>query len=57
LIKGLKEFQEHLGGVLTIMLLAQLGEGIEVHEMDDSLIFQSVEMLKSFNQAENLIPT
>jgi 3-dehydroquinate synthase len=57
LIKGLKEFQEHLGGVLTIMLLAQLGEGIEVHEMDDSLIFQSVEMLKSFHQAEDLIPT
>ncbi|MEB2783241.1 3-dehydroquinate synthase [Algoriphagus persicinus] len=55
LIKGLQEFQEHLGGQLTIMLLKDLGKGEEVHEMDHQLIHQSIAKLKSFNQKENLI--
>ncbi|MFN3757754.1 MAG: 3-dehydroquinate synthase [Algoriphagus aquaeductus] len=46
LIQGLKEFQEHLGGQLTIMLLEKLGNGVEVHEMDHDLIFKSVEILR-----------
>ena len=46
LIQGLKEFQEHLGGQLTIMLLEKLGKGVEVHEMDHDLIFKSVEILR-----------
>ncbi|PZX54521.1 3-dehydroquinate synthase [Algoriphagus ratkowskyi] len=55
LIKGLQEFQEHLGGQLTIMLLKALGNGEEVHEMDHELIHQSIELLKSFNQKEDLV--
>ena len=55
LIKGLQEFQEHLGGQLTIMLLKALGEGEEVHEMDHELIQKSVDLLQSFNQKENLV--
>lgn len=55
LIKGLKEFQEHLGGQLTVMLLEKLGKGIEVHEMDEKLIYQSVDLLQSFHEKENLI--
>lgn len=46
LIQGLREFQEHLGGQLTIMLLEKLGKGVEVHEMDQDLIFKSVEILR-----------
>ena len=46
IIKGLKEFQEHLGGELTIMLFEKLGKGVEVHEMDDSLIKESVKKLE-----------
>jgi len=34
LLAGLTEFQEHLGGQLTLTLLAARGQGIEVHEMD-----------------------
>lgn len=34
LFKGLQEFQEHLGGELTIMLLQSIGQGLEVHEVD-----------------------
>lgn len=48
LVKGLKEFQEHLGGQLTIMLLESLGKGIEVHEMDHQLIYQAVDLLSEF---------
>lgn len=49
LVKGLKEFQEHLGGQLTIMLLESLGKGIEIHEMDDKLIYQAVNLLSEFH--------
>jgi 3-dehydroquinate synthase len=34
LLQGLADFQEHLGGELTITLLADIGRGIEVHEMN-----------------------
>ncbi len=44
--KGLQEFQEHLGGELTITLLAALGKGVEVHEIDFELMKQSVDILK-----------
>lgn len=49
LLKGLKEFQEHLGGQLTIMLLEKLGKGVEVHEMDHDLIIQAIGLLKERN--------
>lgn len=55
LIKGLKEFQEHLGGQLTITLLEKLGKGLEVHEMNENLIHQSVDLLQSFQEKSNLI--
>ena len=57
LIQGLKEFQEHLGGQLTIMLLEKLGKGVEVHEMDSDLIYKSVELLHSFQENSSLIPS
>ncbi len=44
---GLAEFREHLGGQLTIMLLAAIGQGIEVHEMNDDLIAESVDYLQN----------
>ncbi|MEO8718923.1 MAG: 3-dehydroquinate synthase [Burkholderiales bacterium] len=34
ILQGLKDFQEHLGGELTVTLLAGLGTGVEVHEID-----------------------
>ncbi|GAA0877373.1 3-dehydroquinate synthase [Algoriphagus jejuensis] len=55
LIRGLREFQEHLGGQLTIMLLEKLGYGIEVHEMDEDLIHQSVDLLRSFQEKSDPI--
>jgi 3-dehydroquinate synthase len=43
--KGLQEFQEHLGGELTITLLEALGKGVEVHQIDFELMKQSVDIL------------
>jgi len=33
LLKGLEEFREHLGGELTLTLLRDLGQAVEVHEV------------------------
>ena len=33
-LEGLRDFQEHLGGELTVTLLAGVGAGVEVHEID-----------------------
>lgn len=46
LINGLREFQEHLGGRLTITLLDAIGVGVEVHEMDAVLIQKAVVALQ-----------
>lgn len=46
ILKGLEEFREHLGGELTIMLLSEIGQGEEVHEMDTQLIIDAAEKLK-----------
>lgn len=51
LLLGLEEFREHLGGILTIMLLDKIGHGIEVHEMDPALILRAVEKLKNIHLA------
>ncbi len=40
--QGLEEFREHLGGELTITLLKGIGQGIEVHEMDEALLRASL---------------
>ena len=50
LLRGLEEFREHLGGRLTIMLIEQIGKGVEVHEMDHKLLKKSVELLAQKHQ-------
>ena len=46
-LKGLQEFREHLGGQLTIMLLESVGKGVEVHELDATLLQKASEWLKA----------
>jgi 3-dehydroquinate synthase len=43
---GLIEFREHLGGVLTIMLLSSVGRGVEVHEIDTDVMAKAIAYLK-----------
>jgi 3-dehydroquinate synthase len=44
-IKGLQEFREHLGGRLTICLLKAVGQGAEVHVIDEMLLNEAVQHL------------
>jgi 3-dehydroquinate synthase len=46
ILEGLDEFREHLGGELTITLLAGIGTGVEVHEMDTERVRQAMLWLK-----------
>lgn len=51
ILAGLEEFREHLGGELTITLLAGLGQGIEVHQMDEARVLDSIADLFHFAAA------
>jgi 3-dehydroquinate synthase len=44
---GLDEFREHLGGRLTVLLLEDLGRGIDVHELDEGLLAECIDELKT----------
>ncbi len=44
--RGLEAFREHLGGTLTIMLLAGIGQGMEVHEVDLGLYRRAIALLR-----------
>ncbi|OUL21654.1 3-dehydroquinate synthase [Nostoc sp. 106C] len=48
LFRGLTEFQEHLGGELTLTLLQRIGQGIEVHEVDLSLYRRAISLLQFY---------
>jgi 3-dehydroquinate synthase len=41
-LDGLREFQEHLGGALTVTLLAGIGRGVEVHEMNGEVVAEAI---------------
>jgi 3-dehydroquinate synthase len=45
-LSGLDEFREHLGGELTVTLLADVGRGIEVHEMREDAIVWAIDRLE-----------
>ena len=47
LMVGLDEFREHLGGALTITLLAGLGRGVEVHAIDPALVARALDWLSA----------
>jgi len=47
ILSGLEEFREHLGGQLTITLVTEIGEKIEVHEMDNAAVLDALAELKA----------
>lgn len=47
ILRGLDDFQEHLGGRLTIMLLKGIGEPFDAHEIRQDLMIRSIETLKA----------
>lgn len=46
-IDGLDEFREHLGGRLTVLLLEDVGRGIDVHEIDETLLGDCINELRT----------
>jgi 3-dehydroquinate synthase len=46
-IGGLDEFREHLGGELTVLLLEDLGQGVDVHALDEVLLGECINELRT----------
>jgi 3-dehydroquinate synthase len=46
-LAGLDEFREHLGGELTLLMLRDIGNGIDVHEVDHKLLESCIDQLRS----------
>ncbi len=46
-LDGLDEFREHLGGELTVLLLKDLGLGVDVHEFDEVLLGGCIDELRT----------
>lgn len=46
-LDGLDEFREHLGGELTVMLLSDVGSGVDVHQLDETLLGDCINELKT----------
>jgi 3-dehydroquinate synthase len=45
ILTGLSEFQQHMGGELTITLLREIGRGFEVHEMSKTGVGKAIDEL------------
>ena len=43
---GIQEVREHLGGILTIMLLDDIGTGVEVHEVDLNRYQEAIHLMR-----------
>ena len=57
LLHGLREFQEHLGGELTLLLLEDIGRGVEVHWVDYALYREAVDALWVFREGTPEAPS
>lgn len=44
---GLRDFQEHLGGPLTVTMLSRVGHGVDVHTIDEAAMQRALVYLKS----------
>lgn len=48
-LAGLDEFREHLGGELSVTLLAAIGEAVEAHAMDPRLVLAAANWLQELD--------
>ncbi|MGA9451347.1 MAG: 3-dehydroquinate synthase, partial [Verrucomicrobiia bacterium] len=46
ILNGLEEFREHLGGELSVTLLKEIGQAVEVHEMNPATVVQGIHELQ-----------
>jgi len=45
-LDGLQEFREHLGGELSLTMLRDIGEAMEVHEVDEAILLRCLDALR-----------
>jgi 3-dehydroquinate synthase len=45
-LNGLREFQEHMGGQLTLIMLSAIGRATEVHEIREDVMLEAIGWLK-----------
>jgi len=50
--EALAEFQEHLGGKLTITLLSGIGSKTEVHFIDEALMYRCIDILAEYREMQ-----
>jgi 3-dehydroquinate synthase len=46
-LDGLQEFREHLGGDLTLTMLRDIGEPVDVHEVDETVLVRCLDALRA----------
>ncbi len=56
IFRGIQESREHLGGDLTIQMLRGIGDGFNVHEIDEDLMRLSVLRLKKLCEKQVFSP-
>jgi 3-dehydroquinate synthase len=52
LFAGLEEFRQHLGGRLTLTMLADVGQPVDVHEIKQDLMRRAIERVAEFQTAK-----
>jgi 3-dehydroquinate synthase len=52
ILEGINEFREHLGGGLTVMLLGEIGRGMEVHSLERKRMAAAIEHLKNLESGK-----
>ena len=45
---GLEEFRQHLGGRLTVTMLRDVGDPVDVHQIDEHLVADAINTLRGF---------
>jgi 3-dehydroquinate synthase len=56
LLQGLEEFRQHLGGRLTITMLRDVGDPINVHEIDTSAMLDAIDRLAQISHGSGRSP-
>ena len=56
LFDGLEEFRQHLGGRLTLTMLREVGDPVDVHEVNDECMRAALARLRELDQLSNADP-
>jgi 3-dehydroquinate synthase len=51
-LDGLDEFREHLGGELTVLMLQDVGQGVDVHRIDPVIVGDCIDELRGLGNGD-----